>query len=183
MQINTEEGEEHHSPQNYISQNHDSEFEPVNQRKVEHPHINPTIFHSNSNSKLQFNKVYPNTISYSIDKTSSSTANIKTGSYDRKNYAPNMNASLSAEKEIMNKTTYDFKRRQNPISTAISYNSKAQIQQKYDNYYRRGDNSAFSYTKRYKNIVSQSSYGKEMVASYNSYFKTDKDLMRPSAYH
>ena len=95
----------------YISQNHDSVFKSVNQRRVEHSHNNQTIFRSKSSSRLKFNKVYPNTISYSFNKTSSSTANIKTGSYDRVNYDPSINASFSAEKEIMNKTTYEFKGR------------------------------------------------------------------------
>lgn len=183
MQVNADGADEHNSPQKYVSNNHRSELEPAKHSRVQHSHINPTIFHSNSNSKLHYNKVYPSTINYLVDKSSSSTTNFKAGTYDRANYTQKANLNFSAEKEILNKTSYDLTRRQKPISAITSYNPKPQVQKKYENYYRRDDNDdCFSYAKRYNNIISHSSYGKEMVASYNSYFRNHKQVVRPSAY-
>lgn len=74
----------------------------------------------------------------------------------------------SDKEEVLNKTSYDFMRRQKPISSIVSYNPRP-LNRKGTALSKRGE--ATTVTNRYKNFVSHSTYGKEMVASYNSYFK------------
>ena len=73
----------------------------------------------------------------------------------------------------MHKTTYKLEPRHQPTKTDLSYQkhqaSYELIKEKPKNY-----QMAASLSHKYKNLVSQSSYGKSMVASYNSYFRQDR---------
>ena len=51
MQINTEDGEEHHNPPVYTSHPHKIDWESMQNRRKEQAYINPTLYHSNSTVK------------------------------------------------------------------------------------------------------------------------------------
>ena len=79
----------------------------------------------------------------------------------------------------MNKTSHDFSYRQKPIASSISYNARPAVGSYTEEANLDADPQASALSDRYKDLVSTSSYGKALVASYNSYFKHDREYIRP----
>jgi hypothetical protein len=177
MQVDSDRSDEHQSPQNYKLKHKESNFakqlklrdNAQSENKIE---MNYSGSHNRLHRKIEAET--PN-FNYSKDQTRDSTSNFQNTYLQRTKPAPaNPGADLK-NLERMNRTSYDLSHRQKPISSTLSYSQRPQI-----THSQATTEENASLSDRYRNLVSQSSYGKAMVASYNSYFKHEREHIRPT---
>jgi hypothetical protein len=180
MEVDSDGSEEHHSPQMYITKKNETSFSKMKLRNNAQS-TKLDLKQSSSNSKLRYRKnMKPTGMDYK-DNTRSSTSNISHSYLQRTRPTPNIELNLdSEEKEPMNRTSNDFSHRQKPIANSISYNARSGTGNYTEEANLDVDPQASSLSDRYKDLVSNSSYGKALVASYNSYFKHDREYIRPT---
>lgn len=184
MQIESDdESDEHHSPHMYVSQKNVSNFSKQARLRDNAPSVQLDLRHSNSTHKLQYKKeMNPMRENHSRDKTTSSTSYIDRSYLQRTKPAPRIQTNLeSGTDKSMNRTTYDYNNRQKPTSASLSYNYKPIVDRRYESNEIQEEAPASSLSDRYRNLVNTSSYGKALVNSYNSYFKHDRQHIRPNS--
>jgi hypothetical protein len=82
--------------------------------------------------------------------------------------------------KAVNKATYDFSKRQKPISSIVTYNPRPVLKRKHQTYIRRNKEPALKYNKRHENLIGKDLHGKEAVSTYSLNLHNNKDLLRPS---
>ena len=201
MDVESDNSDEHYSPQMYISKHRESSFAQKKQMKLRENTENAQLDlqHSSSSSRLRYIKApEPRRMDYSKDKTRSSTSNIANSYLQRTKPTPKIELHMEERIEPLNKTSHDLSHRQKPISTTLSYQQRPVAQRgivqrtvelKEETNIGRDNGTTkeepdektpSSLGNRYRNLVGQSSYGKAMVASYNSYFKHEREHIRPT---
>jgi hypothetical protein len=182
MEADSDDSDVHYSPQHYISTRKESSFALQMKLRDNAQSAKLDLMHSSSNSRLcSYKATEPRRMNYSKDKTRSSTSNITSSYLLRTKQTPKTELHVEEEKiEPLNKTSQDLSYRQKPISSTLSYRQKPMVQRTVESQPEQNDNTDSSFSDRYRNLVGQSSYGKAMVASYNSYFKHEREHIRPT---
>lgn len=178
MQVESDKSDEHHSPHLYVTKKQESNFSKQNKLRTNAQNAQLDLQHSSSSSRLRFLKdEKPSRMDYSKDKTRSSTSNLGISNLERTK--PVIRAELQMDdinKEPMNKTSYEFSY-PSKISSSQSYNEK--VESRYEP--RQSPNEpSTALSDRYRKLVSTSTYGKALVSSYNSYFKHEREHIRPT---
>lgn len=142
MEIESDGSEEHHSPQMYVSSNKESSFKKQLSGNYKNSNIHgietkSTLVHSSSSNRLRYKvDIKSNPLSYSKDKTTSSTSHIM-GTYQR--YKPSTHAEKIIERppSELNKTSYDYSWRSKPLSKTHGYNVRPGERRRYENHLNR----------------------------------------------
>lgn len=181
MEVDSDNSDEHFSPQMYISKQRESSFAKQMRLRDNTENAQLDLQHSSSSGRLRYIKApEPRRMDYSKDKTRSSTSNITSTYLQRTKPTPKIELHMEEQIEPMNKTSYDLSHRQKPISTTLSYNRRPVVARTVESKAEQPEKDSAPLNDRYKNLVGQSSYGKAMVASYNSYFKHEREHIRPT---
>ena len=185
MQEESDNSDEHHSPHMYVTKSQQSNFSKQHKLRNNAQNAQLELLHSSSSSRLKYTKeVKPTRTDYSRDKTRSSTSNLGVSRFERTKPVPRAELHIdSLTKEPLNNTTHEFdatgfSNAKNNITTSLSY-KESDPERRYEPSYNDQEASS-ALSDRYRKLVSTSTYGKALVSSYNSYFKHEREHIRPT---